>query len=115
MCIYMDLQLVRDLIIGSLGITDLRGLENLESFGNELSIINNDQLVTLRHLGENLPPEYRTSIRNLGIRDNPLLRDFDGLSYIQNVEGKLYTTKSEFIRYNEKTNVYTNWINSRPS
>jgi hypothetical protein len=81
------LQLVRDLIIGSLGITDLRGLENLASFGNELSIINNDQLVTLRHLGENLPPEYRTSIRNLGIRDNPLLRDFDGLSYIQNVEG----------------------------
>ena len=81
------MQLVRDLVIGSLGITDLRGLENLASFGNELSIINNDQLVTLRHLGDNLPPEYRTSIRNLGIRDNPLLRDFDGLSYIQNIEG----------------------------
>ena len=81
------MQRVRDLIIGSLGIADLRGLENLGSFGNELSIINNDQLTTLRHLGENLDPEYKTSIRNLGIRDNPLLRDFDGLGYIQNIEG----------------------------
>lgn len=75
------------MILGSLGITDLRGLENLESFGNELSIINNEQLTTLRHLGENLRPEYRTSIRNLGIRDNPLLMDFDGLGYLQNVTG----------------------------
>lgn len=79
-------------MIGSLGITDLRGLENLATFGNELSIINNDQLVTLRHLGENLPPEYRTTIRNLGIRDNPLLRDFDGLGYIQSVEGMYVRT-----------------------
>ena len=81
------MQRVQDLIIGSLGIIDLRGLENLASFGNELSIINNDQLTTLSHLGENLPPEYRTSIRNLGIRDNQLLRDFNGLRYIQNITG----------------------------
>ena len=85
------MQSVRDLIIGSLGITDLRGLENLASFGNELSIINNDQLTTLSHLGENLPAGYRTSIRNLGIRDNQMLRDFDGLQYIQHIEGILLT------------------------
>ena len=84
---FVRMQSVQDLIIGSLGITDLRGLENLASFGNELSIINNDQLTTLRHLGENLPADYRTSIRTLGIRDNQMLRDFDGLQYIQHIEG----------------------------
>ena len=88
------------MIIGSLGITDLRGLEKLESFGNELSIINNHNLTTLRHLGESLDPEYKTSIRNLGIRDNPLLRDFDGLGYIQNVTGNCQQAS----RGNETTN-----------
>ena len=84
----VHLQAVRDLIISGLGIVDLRGLENLREFGNELSIVNNKYLTTLKQLGENLPDDYRTSIRNVGIRDNPLLEDLDGLGYFDNIDGE---------------------------
>ena len=82
-----QLQSVRDLVINGLGITDLSGLENLANFGDELAIVNNQYLVTLRQLGANLPSDYRTTVQNLGIRFNPLLVDVDGFRYIQNIEG----------------------------
>ena len=82
-------QSVRDFIIGSLGITDLSGLENLGSF-DELSIVNNQYLATLRTLGQNLPAEYRATVSNLGIRDNPLLADCEGLWFVERVEGACF-------------------------
>ena len=79
---------MRDIVIAGLGVTDLQGLENIGTFGDELSIQRNPQLVTLRHLGLNLPGDYRTSIRNIEIRDNERLADMEGLRYIQTVDGK---------------------------
>lgn len=76
-----------DIVISGLGITDLQGLENLGSFGNELSIENNRDLRTLSHLGASFSNDYRTSIRNIGIRNNPTLVDVEGLRYIQTVAG----------------------------
>lgn len=82
------LQSVQDMVIGGTGISDLQGLENIESFGNELFIERNPDLLTLRHLGSNLPDSYRISIRNIGIRNNPQLVDMEGLRYVQSVEGE---------------------------
>lgn len=70
-----------------LGITDVTGLENLGNF-DELSIVNNEYLTTFAMLGANLPPDHRSSVNNLGIRDNPLLADVDGLQFIQEIEGE---------------------------
>lgn len=82
------MQYVRDMVIAGTRISDLQGLENVESFGNELSIERNPSLVTLRHLGSNLPDSYRTTIRNIKLRDNPSLVDMEGLRYIQRVDGE---------------------------
>ena len=76
-----------DMVIGELGISDLQGLENVGRFGNELSIEGNSRLVTLRHLGANLPENYRTNITNIAIRNNPDLADWEGLRYVQAVDG----------------------------
>lgn len=84
------------MIIGGLGIVDLAGLENLGQFGNELSIVNNKYLVTLKELGENLPDSYRTSIRNVGIRDNPVLEDVDGLSYFDYIDGE-FVSREDYL------------------
>ena len=82
-------QSVQDLIIANLPrLTNLTGLENLAQYGNELSILNNQRLTTLRQLSSNLPPEHRITVRSIGIRDNPLLEDVEGLSYVSNVTGK---------------------------
>lgn len=87
-------QSVRDLILGGLGITNLTGLENLGRF-DELSIVNNMYLTTLRTLGENLPPGHRSTINNLGLRDNPLLVDVDGLWFIEQVNGECELVRVE--------------------
>ena len=81
-------QFVQDLTIANLGITNFRGLENLRTFANEFSIWNNPSLTTIAQLGANLPPSYRTSIRNLAIRDNPLLADVGGLRILSNITGR---------------------------
>ncbi len=80
---------MRDIVIARLNITDLQGLENIGTFGNELSIEQNSQLLTLRQLGSNLPDNYRTVIRNIGIRNNERLADVEGLRFIQRVDGEL--------------------------
>ena len=84
----LPLQSVRDMVISTTRITDLRGLENVGSFGNELSIDNNPELTTTRHLGVSLPDSYRTSIQNIGLRGNRLLEDLEGFRYISNVTGE---------------------------
>ena len=66
---------------------DLRGLENLGQYGNELSITNNNKLSSLVHLSANLPSQHRISLRNIGIHNNPVLRDVAGLRIIENVTG----------------------------
>ncbi len=78
---------MRDIAIRRVGITDLRGLENLGSFKNELSIENNPNLVSLQLLGSNLPEGYRTSIRNIYLRNNLQLTDVEGLRYIETIDG----------------------------
>lgn len=75
-------------MISGLGITDLGGLENVESFENELSIEDNPYLVTLQNLGANLAESYRTSIRNIKVTNNPQLGDLEGFTYIESVEGQ---------------------------
>jgi hypothetical protein len=75
------------MVIAGTAVSDLQGLENVESFGNELSIERNFNLLTLRHLGANLSDSYRTTIRNIKLRDNPSLVDLEGLRYIQRVDG----------------------------
>ncbi len=81
------MQSVRDMVLEGLAITDLSGLENLGDF-IELSIVNNEYLTTLRTLGASLPSDHRASVNNLGIRDNPLLEDVDGLWFIEEVKGE---------------------------
>lgn len=89
------------MVIGGIGISDLQGLENIESFGNELSIERNPNLITLRHLGSNLPDGYRTSIRNIGLRNNPQLVDMEGFRYIRRVDGE--RAKKNIMSYNHVT------------
>jgi len=40
-------------------------------------------------LGGNLPSNYRTTVSNIGVRDNPLLADVQGMQFVERVEGKL--------------------------
>ena len=81
-------QAVRDIVIAGVGISDLQGLENIGTFGNELSIESNPYLTTLRHLGLNLSSDHHTSIRNIDIRNNERLADVDGLRFINRVDGE---------------------------
>ena len=81
-----------DMAIRRLGIADLQGLENIRSFGNELSIEQNENLLTLNQLGSNLPREYRTNITNIQVRDNPRLVDVEGLRIIDRVDGMWKST-----------------------
>lgn len=89
------LQSVRDMIISGTRITDLQGLENVRSFGNELSIEYNSELTTTRQLGANLPESHLTSIQNIGVRGNRLLEDLEGFSYIREVTGECAATINE--------------------
>lgn len=83
-----SLQAVQTLLISGLDtLTDLQGLENIATF-TEVSITNNPQLRTLRHFAANLPPDYRTTVTNIGIRDNHVLEDVSGFNHIQEVTGK---------------------------
>ena len=75
------------MLIRGTAITTLQGLENVGSFGNELSIERNPNLITIRDLGSNLPDSHRIYIRNIKIRNNPLLQDLEGLRYLQSVDG----------------------------
>ena len=70
-----------------MAITDLSGLENLRRINDELLIEDNPYLTTLRQLGANLPEEYRTSIRNVNIKNNSQLLDVEGLGCFQNMTG----------------------------
>ena len=80
-----------DLTISGLSLlTDLRGLENLAEYGDELSIVNNQQLSTLAHLSANVTsdPSNLLSLNNIGIRGNPMLQDLSGLRLVENVTGE---------------------------
>ena len=84
-------QAMFDLTISGLSfLTDLRGLENLAEYGDELSIVNNQQLSTLAHLSANVTsdPSNLLSLNNIGIRGNPMLQDLSGLRLVENVTGK---------------------------
>lgn len=84
-------QAMFDLTISGLSfLTDLRGLENLAKYGDELSIVNNQQLSTLVHLSANVTsdPSNLLSLNNIGIRGNPMLQDLSGLRLVENVTGK---------------------------
>ena len=83
--------MVGDLIISGLTyLTGLSGLENLAQFGPEVSIANNKQLNTTAQLSANVPkdPSNFLSLTNVGVRSNPLLRDLNGLSLVNNVTGE---------------------------
>ena len=67
-------------------LTDLEGLENLESY-TSLEIINNDGLTTLRHLSSSYPPLGLT-VRSVYIATNTRIQDINGLQHIVNVTGK---------------------------
>lgn len=76
-------------MISDTNLIDLRGLENVESLGDELSILNNPLLKTLSNLGANVTNRTLQSIRNVGIRSNPALEDLDAFDYIENITGKI--------------------------
>ena len=54
----------------------------------ELVVENNPALTTLEHLSANLPSSHRIDVRSVGLRNNPLLRDIDGLRIVTNVSGR---------------------------
>lgn len=74
--------------IRGLAITNLEGLGNIGSFGDELSIEGNSNLTTLQHLGSSFPEDYRINITNIRLQSNPNLVDVEGFRYIQSVQGE---------------------------
>lgn len=77
-------------ISGLTALRDLSGLENLAVYGDELSIVNNQQLTTTAQLSANVStePSNFLSLNNIGVRSNPLLRDLDGLRLVETVTGE---------------------------
>lgn len=67
-------------------LTNLEGLENLESY-TSLVIINNFGLTTPRHLSSNYPPLGLT-VRSVYISNNARIQDIECLQHIVNVTGK---------------------------
>ena len=82
-------------IKGLPNIQSLQGLENLANF-TELVIENMANLETLEHLGANLPANYRTTVQNIAIHDNPKLTNVDGLRIVNNVTCKYNIFESTF-------------------
>jgi len=74
-------------VIRQLPITNLMGLENLGSIRDELLIEDNPYLTTLEQLGSGLPDNYRTSIRNINVKNNMQLQNLEGLGCFQNMTG----------------------------
>lgn len=67
-------------------LTSLKGLEQIQSVGKELSIFNNDQLQTLNGL-QNLAEIKDTAIVTVGV--NPSLTDMLALTNLKRIEGIL--------------------------
>ena len=66
---------------------NLEGLENIQSY-TSLDILNNDRLVTLKHLSSTYPP-LRLTVERVFVSGNIRIQDITSLQHIENVTGKI--------------------------
>ena len=93
--------MVDSLVIHNQNLHTLEGLENLATI-TQLVIENMPNLITLEHLGANTASDYRTSVHSIGIHNNPMLTNLDGLRIVENVTSKIMQSMNKGSRHSIK-------------